>query len=195
MKAIAINGSARKGGNTEALLRKCLGVLEEAGIAGELVGLHDKTIKPCRACNVCFKNKDLKCSTGDDDFAGIFEKMCGADIIILGSPVYFGNMSALCKAFLDRCVAFRKGGFVLRDKVGGVLAVGGGRNGGQELIIRSIQTALMCQDMVIVGDGKPSAKIGATLWNQKDSIAEDEFGTATAKGLGRRVAELAQKMG
>ena len=45
----------------------------------------------------------------------------------------------------------------------GVLAVGGGRNGGQELTLRSVQTALMCQEMVIVGDGKPSAHFGGTV--------------------------------
>ena len=72
-----------------------------------------------------------------------------------------------------------------------MLAVGGARNGGQELTIRSIQTALMCQDMVVVGDGRPSARIGATLWNRNDSIAEDDFGMDTARNLGRRVAELA----
>ena len=77
----------------------------------------------------------------------------------------------------------------------GVEAVGSARNGGQELTIRSIQTALMCQDMIVVGDGKPSARIGATLWNQNDSIAEDDFGSDTAMNLGRRVAELATLIG
>jgi len=68
------------------------------------------------------------------------------------------------------------------------------RNGGQELTVRSIQAALMCQDMIVVGDRQPSARIGATLWNQNDSIAADEFGIGTAKSLGRRVAEVASRM-
>ena len=114
--------------------------------------------------------------------------------IIVGSPVYFANMSALCKAFLDRCIGFRKAGFKLSNKVAGVLAVGGARNGGQELTVRSIQAALMCQDMIVVGDGQPSARIGATLWNRNDSIAEDEFGVSTAENLGRRVAQVAGKL-
>jgi hypothetical protein len=53
---------------------------------------------------------------------------------------------------------------------------------------------LMCQDMVVVGDGQPSARIGATFWNQSDSIAEDTFGIATGKNLGRRVAQVAGKL-
>jgi hypothetical protein len=46
--------------------------------------------------------------------------------------------------------------------------------------------------MLVVGDGRPTAHTGATLWNSgKDDISEDEFGLSTAKNLGRRVAEVA----
>jgi multimeric flavodoxin WrbA len=106
--------------------------------------------------------------------------------------VYFGDMSFLCKAFLDRCIAFRKNKMALSNKVAGVLAVGACRNGGQELTIRSVQTALLCQQMIVVGDGAPTAHIGATVWNSgKGDVTEDAFGMATAKNLGRRVAEVA----
>jgi multimeric flavodoxin WrbA len=103
-------------------------------------------------------------------------------------------MTSLCKAFLDHCIAFRKKGFALRNKVAGVLAVGGCRNGGQELAIQSVQAALMCQEMIVVGDGKPTAHIGATLLNQGDSISGDSFGLSTARNLGRRVAEVALRL-
>jgi multimeric flavodoxin WrbA len=80
----------------------------------------------------------------------------------------------------------------LANTVGAVLAVGGVRNGGQELTIRSVQTALMCHEMLIVGDGRPTAHFGATLWNNgDDDISDDEFGLVTAANLGRRVAEVA----
>jgi len=75
-----------------------------------------------------------------------------------------------------------------------VLTVGSTRNGGQELTVHSIQAALMGQDMIIVGSGQPTGRIGATLWNQEDSIAEDAFGNETAKDLGRRVAEVARAL-
>jgi len=46
--------------------------------------------------------------------------------------------------------------------------------------------------MLVVGDGRPRAHTGATLWNSgKDDISDDEFGVGTAKNLGRRVAEVA----
>jgi len=113
---------------------------------------------------------------------------------IVGSPVYFRSMSAVCKAFLERCAALRTPTLLLADKPVGVLAVGAYRNGGQELTIDQIQTALLCHEMMLVG-GKPRAHQGATLWNAyDDDITKDEFGMDTAKKLGVRVAEAALKL-
>jgi len=104
-------------------------------------------------------------------------------------------MPSLCKAFLDHCIVFRQQKFALSGKVGGVVAVGAARNGGQEMAIRSVQAALLCQEMIIVGDGQPMAHFGATLVNDgKDSIASDESGVSTAKNLGRHVAEVALRL-
>ena len=188
-RIVGICCSPRKGKTTAAGLRICLEAAEAqgAGWETELIELADLSIPACLAAGVPLKPGEK------DDFPGLVDKLGAPDVggIIVGSPVHFGNMSALCKSFLDRCIVFRKDGFKLRNKVAGVLAVGSARNGGQELTVRSIQTALTGQDMVFVGSGRPSARIGATLWNQGDSIAEDEFGSDTAKSLGRRVAELA----
>jgi multimeric flavodoxin WrbA len=91
-------------------------------------------------------------------------------------------------------MAFRKDN-VMSNRVAGCLAVGAGRNGGQELTIASLQAILMAQDMVVVGDARPTQHRGATLWNNwKDDITKDEFGMQTAKNLGKRVAEVAMKM-
>jgi multimeric flavodoxin WrbA len=119
--------------------------------------------------------------------------------IVVGTPVYFANMSALCKAFIDRCGVLRKD-FALSGKVAGVLAVGGVRSGGQELVIQSVQASLLCHEMVVVGDGRPTGHFGARLWNDgtneetKDDISKDAFGIKTAQNLGRRVAEVALKL-
>ena len=113
--------------------------------------------------------------------------------IIVGSPVYFGCMSSLCKAMLEHWIGFR-GNFALAGKVAGVLAVGAGRNGGQELTILSIQQVLMAQQMILVGDGAPTAHRGATLVNTKDDISKDEQGLATARNLGKWVAQVALRL-
>jgi multimeric flavodoxin WrbA len=128
----------------------------------------------------------------DDDFTRVVlpqlrnPKLAG---LIIGSPVYFRNMSSLCMAFLERLSVLRKPKLLLANKVVGALSVGGYRHGGQELVIQQIQTAMLCHETVLVG-GKPGAHQGATLWNAyKDDITKDELGLATARQLGTRVAE------
>ncbi|MHC4664379.1 MAG: flavodoxin family protein [Planctomycetota bacterium] len=130
---------------------------------------------------------------GSDDFDSILPKLRDPDLggLIIGSPVYFRCMSALCKVFLERCAVLRKPELLLADKPVGALAVGAFRNGGQELVIEQIQAALLCHEVMIVG-GKPGAHQGATLWNfANDDITKDEFGIDTARKLGVRVAEAA----
>ena len=100
-------------------------------------------------------------------------------------------MSSLCGAFLERLSVLRSPKMLLADKAVGVLSVGGYRNGGQELVLQQIQTAMLCHECVIVG-GKPGAFQGATLWNAyEDDITKDEFGIESAKKLGIRVAGAA----
>ena len=131
-----------------------------------------------------------------DDFDSILPLLKVANLggIIIGSPVYFRNMSSLCAAFLERLSVLRKPKLLLADKAVGVLSVGAYRNGGQELVIQQIQTAMLCHESVIVG-GKPGAHQGATLWNTyNDDILKDEFGIGSANKLGLRVAEASLRI-
>jgi multimeric flavodoxin WrbA len=131
-----------------------------------------------------------------DDFAKILPTLRSPNLggIIIGSPVYFRIMSSLCSAFIERLSALRSPELVLANKPVGVLSVGAYRNGGQELVIQQIQTAMLCHEVMIVG-GKPGAHQGATLWNAyKDDISKDEFGMESAKKLGIRVAEAALRL-
>lgn len=190
IKIIAVNCSARTGKTTSAALALCLAAAQEKdpNIETELIELGGLSIPAQLAVGLPLRAGET------DDFAEIAKKLADPAVaaIIVGSPVYFSNMSALCKAFLDRCMTFRKDGFTLRNKVAGVLAVGSARNGGQELTIQSIQAALMCQDMILVGDGKPSGRIGAALLNVEDSIDADPSGREGARNLGVRAAEVAR---
>lgn len=192
-KAIKIVGvccSPRKGKTTAAALQVALDAARAVNpaIEVELVELAGMKIDGNLAVVPAEPGQE-------DDFPKVAEKLGDPRVagIIVGTPVYFGNMSSLCKAFLDRCMFFRKT-FGLSGKVGGALAVGGVRNGGQELTVQSVIASLLCQEMVIVGDGRPTAHQGATLLNTKDDISGDEFGQGTAKNLGRRVAEIAIRL-
>lgn len=116
------------------------------------------------------------------------------DGLIIGSPIYFRNISSVCMAFLERLAILRTPSLRLADVPVGALTVGAYRNGGQEMGIQQIQAAMLCHEAIIVG-GKPGAHQGATLLNAyNDDITKDEFGIKTAKQLGIRVAEAALKM-
>lgn len=191
-KIIGISCSPRKGKTTAEAVKTCLDAAKEhiPALEIELIDLADMNIPAYLAAGIPLRDGDK------DDFPALQSKLEDPRIvgIIIGSPVYFGNMSALCKAFLDRCMALRAIGYKWRNKVAGVVAVGSTRNGGQELTIQSIRTALSGQDVIAVGTGQTSVRIGATLWNQDNSIADDKFGIGTAKDLGKNVAELAMKL-
>ncbi|HPO00748.1 MAG TPA: flavodoxin family protein, partial [Opitutaceae bacterium] len=101
--ALAISGSPRLNGNTEQLLRRCLDRLATQGIPGELITLAGKTIHGCGACGGCRESKDSTCpGQSGDDFEAIFQAMLRADIIVVGSPVYFGSLTGQIKAYMDR---------------------------------------------------------------------------------------------
>jgi len=193
IRIVGICCSPRKGKTTAASLKVCL---EAAGavnpqIQTDLIELAGMKIDGSLAAGIPLEPGQK------DDFPKLIPKLSDPSVagIIIGTPVYFNNMTYLCKAFLDRCIAFRQNNFALSNKVAGVLAVGGARNGGQEIAIQSVQATLYGQEMVIVGGARPSARIGATVWNSgKDKVTDDEFGMTTARSLGRRVAEVALKI-
>ena len=189
-KIVGISCSPRKGKTTASALKICLDAVRtvDPAVATELIELAGRNIG-------VFDPADPKATQGG--FSELVPILSDPSVvaILVGTPVYFGNMTSLCKAFLDHCMAFRREDFALSDKVAGIVAVGAARNGGQEMTIQSVQAALLCQEMIVVGDGRPTGHFGATLVNDgKDSIASDEFGLATARNLGRCVAEIALKL-
>ncbi len=194
IKIVAISCSPRKGQTTATSLKVCL---EAAGqvspnIETELIELAGLKINGNLAAGIPLEPGEK------DDFPPLVPRLTDPKVrgIIVGTPVYFGNMSSLCKAFLDRCMAFYRNDLALSNKVGGVLAVGGTRNGGQEVTVQSVQVSLFCQEMVIVGNGRPHSRFGATLWSGAEGgVTKDEFGMTTARNLGRRVAETALRLG
>ena len=196
MKVVGISCSPRKGKSTFYALETCLQAAKEAasGVETILIELSEMKINGCIACGKCMKV--LECSQ-EDDFVKMIPILSDSELaaLVIATPVYFGSMTSQCKAFLDRCVMFRRNGFLLRNKVGGVIAVGGVRNGGQELAIQAVQAAMLVQDMVVVSEGRPTSHYGATLWSgHPDGIEKDAFGLETARNLGKRVAEVAGRM-
>lgn len=189
MKAVAFNGSPRKGGNTEYLLKKVLEPIAEAGIETELVQVGGSGIQPCKACGRCIQKKDRRCSNDSDIFNSCMEKMLEADAIILGSPTYFADMSAEMKALVDRAgfVAFANDRLFGRKIGSAVVAV---RRGGSVNVMDSINHMFLMSRMIVPG---------STYWNMgfgldRGDVANDEEGLANMRDLGETIAWLIKRL-
>lgn len=99
MKIMAFSGSPNKEGSTNTIIKKILNTADENNHETVLVSLNSLNINPCQACGYCKENElcDL-----DDDINKIHKEMEDADYIIVGSPIYFGEVTAQTKLFTDR---------------------------------------------------------------------------------------------
>ncbi|WP_027365816.1 flavodoxin family protein [Desulfotruncus alcoholivorax] len=198
MKILAINGSHRKGKNTAALLNLALEEAAALGASTELLELSDYTIKLCLSCNKCLGKP--QCSIADDDMAVLGGKLLEADGIILGSPVYWANVSTLMKNFMDRTRYLHMVGNMLAGKVGGAVTNAGLRNGGQEATLRIMEFFLAAQGLHVIdsrnqegpimtsgvaGSLMADIKEGKVVWRR--SVMEDEGAVMAAKQLGRNM--------
>ena len=105
MKALAINGSPRKGWNTDLLLQEALRGAADAGAETELIQLSDLTFSGCRSCFAC---KRAGAETGrcmwKDDLQPVLDKLLSADAVFMGSPIYLGNVSGMMYCLMERRV-------------------------------------------------------------------------------------------
>jgi multimeric flavodoxin WrbA len=104
MKAIAVNGSPRKTWNTATLLGSALKGAASAGATTELVHLYDLDYKGCRSCFACKmrSGKNYGLCASNDELKPLLRKIADADVLILGSPIYYGNVSGQMRSFLER---------------------------------------------------------------------------------------------
>ena len=185
MKVVAINGSPRKEGNTEILLRRVLDQLSGSGWETELVQLGGKKIRGCTSCYQCFVKKDSRCVVKTDIFNEYLEKILAADAIILGTPTYFSDVSSEMKAFIDRAgfVSIANGG-LFRGKIGAaVVAV---RRGGGIHAFDTINHMFLMSGAIVPG---------SIYWNlgfglDKGDVMNDEEGLQNMEDLGNTIAWL-----
>lgn len=104
MNILAVNGSPRKNWNTATLLGKALEGAASQGAATELVHLYDLNFKGCVSCFACKVKggKSYGHCAHQDDLSPLLQKTAAADAIILGSPIYFGNLTGEMRSFLER---------------------------------------------------------------------------------------------
>lgn len=189
MKVVAFNGSPRKGGNTEILLRQVLAPITAAGIETELIQVGGTPIAGCKACYACAKNKNRRCSNDTDKLNEYLEKMIAADAIVLGSPTYFADMTSEMKALLDRA------GFVaivndrlFKRKIGAAVAVN--RRGGAVNVVDSINHMFLMSQMIVPG---------STYWNfgvgrEKGEVESDKEALNNMQDLGETISWLVKAL-
>jgi NAD(P)H dehydrogenase (quinone) len=118
------------------------------------------------------------------------DDLLSSDAVIVGSPVYFGNMSGEVKTFFDNWLlkfgVFRD--FKMRNKVGGAFATGASVSNGKELTMLAILEAMLVNQMIVVGGG---GAFGASATTGPESPGIDDKELAAARDLGKRVAEVA----
>ncbi len=182
MKIFGICGSPRLQG-THYAVNYALDYLKEKGCEVSYFSVAGKEIKFCKHCDYCIRKKEG--CIHKDDMNEVYNGLINADGIIIGTPVYQGNITGQLKTVMDRCRAIvAKNPKVLRNKVGMGIAVGGDRNGGQEIALRTIHDFYIINEMIPVGGGSFGANLGATFWSKdkgKNGIIEDKEGLRVLK--------------
>ena len=104
MKVIAINGSPRKGWNTDILLKKSLDGAASVGAETEMVYLYDLKFRGCVSCLACKLQKEPRPNRCilRDDMTAVLDRVHEADAVILGSPIYFSEITGEARSFLER---------------------------------------------------------------------------------------------
>jgi len=189
MKVLAINGSPRKGGNTELMIREVFNVLSSAGIQTELIQIGGRLIRGCRACRECYERRDEKCIYDDDIINECVARMKTAQGIIIGSPTYFADLTSETKALIDRVgYVVRANGNLLHHKVGAaVVAV---RRAGALHVFDSINHFFLINQMVVPG----SSYWNLSLARNPGDFERDEEGVQTMRTLGENMVWLLKKL-
>lgn len=191
MLLAALNGSPRRRGNTARLLAHALEAVSGPGIETQVVhaswALEDQDNPFCRQCSdpclgKCWQGKRLEQA---------YAVLSRADALLVGSPVYFGTLSGQLKAFWDKSRVLRRQQALL-NAVGGALAVGSSRFGGQEDTLRAIHEIMLVHGMTIVGDGYWEGDCGHHGACAQKPAATDTQALERAAVLAKRVVEVAR---
>ena len=189
MKVLAINGSARKDGNTAIMVRQVFAELEKEGVETRMEQLYGRNLAGCIACYKCFERKDQRCAVTNDSMNTLVELMVEADGIILASPTYFADVSANMRAVIERCgMVARANQDMFARKVGaGVVAQ---RRGGGIQAFNSLNAFFLVEQMVVPGSSYWNLGFGREI----GQVENDEEGLKTMSDLGRNMAWLLKKI-
>ena len=189
MKVLAVNGSPRPQGNTSIMLGWVAEELAKAGVEVEIFQLGGRLIAGCKACGVCGEKRDRRCAQDHDPVNEVIARMIEADGLILGSPVYFSDMTPELKALIDRSGFVTLGnGRLLDRKVGAAVVVA--RRAGHVHTYDSINHFFGIAGMFTVGSVYWNLGVG----REAGEVSQDEEARLTMTTLGRNMAWLLNKI-
>ena len=188
VKVVAFNGSPNENGNTSILLKVVGDELIKEGIEFELIQVGSAKVSGCMGCRKCATNKNRRCVI-EDDVNLFIEKAIEADGIVIGSPVYFSNVTAQTKALIDRLgFVTRVNGNLLKGKVG--VSVVAMRRAGANFAYSAINFLFGICEMIVPGSNYWNSGVGL---KPGDVFADDE-GMSVVKTLGENMASLMKKL-
>jgi multimeric flavodoxin WrbA len=127
MKIIGVNGSPRKGWNTHLLLEEALKGAASKGAETELVHLYDLRFRGCISCFACKRKESPGRCAFADELLPLLARIGRCDGLVLGSPVYIGELTSSMRAFIERLtfqyVTYRKEGGTFFDRRIPVLSI------------------------------------------------------------------------
>ena len=186
MKVLMINGSPRQKGNTSTALDEIARQLEKHGIDSETVWIGNKPVRGCIACNTC-KGKPGACVFDDDICNGISAKMNGADALVVGSPVYWGQPNGAVLSIVQRMLY--SNGAAFAGKPAAAVAVC--RRGGATAAFQALNMPFQMMNMPLVT---------SQYWNivygrEPGQAALDTEGMQTMRTLANNMAALLKATG
>lgn len=101
MKALILNGSPRRDGNTSRLVSNIMGCIPD-GVDTEVVDLYPMSISGCRNCGACQRGDVPGHCTIDDDMSGLYDGFLDADVVIIASPIYMWQFTTCVNAYMSR---------------------------------------------------------------------------------------------
>ena len=103
MKTIILNGSPRKNWNTALMLKEAKRGAESAGSETEYIDLFDLTYTGCRSCLACKRKGAERCKCfWKDDLSPLIDRIFAADALIIGSPIYLGDITSQVRGLIER---------------------------------------------------------------------------------------------
>ncbi len=215
IRIVGISSSPRHA-NTEILVQEALAAaVAKYGVRTEVISFKGKKILGCIDCKACVRRREAtvqeQCAL-KDDWRELITPLVDPvpNGIIIGSPVYFFNVNSQLRAYMERCTSLVKGYWSngvphpapdWSRTVGGAVAIGYHRHGGQEQAINTILHWYLNLGMVAVGSHDPAegpiGYIGGSAWQDAagskavDAVREDEWGLRSARVVGEKVAATA----